>query len=412
MLSIPEALEKMLAAFAPLPNERVAIDDALGRCLAAPIASRVALPGFDNSAMDGYAVCASDLAAATRDAPVRLEVTIESRAGSSPDLRLDRGAARIFTGAPVPNGADAIVMQEDVTREGDVAIFTQPAPRSAHVRARGSDLAIGDVAVEAHTPLGPGELAMLAAQRVAAVYVPRRPIVAILSTGDELRGISDAPAPGTLVDSNSYALAAQVREAGGIARVLPPARDDEREIEARLREALQADVVVTSGGVSVGDHDLAHVAFARCGVEVGFWKVKMKPGKPILFGRTGAVPVIGLPGNPVSAFVTFEVFVRPGLRRMLGDAAPYRRRHRVRLATPHQRKPGRTELVRARIDVDGGELVAAFHPLQGSGSLPSCVGLEALVVLPEDRGTFHAGDALDALLLHDQRGARACPFVV
>ena len=402
MRSIDEALAEILPHFTPLGSERVGLDRALGRFLAEGVRARVDLPPFANSAMDGYAVRAESV-------PGPLPVRGESRAGGPwPEALVPGTAMRIFTGAPLPEGADAVVMQEDVTREGDTARFAEAARVGQHVRARGEDLAAGASLLEAHAELGPGELGALASQHRGAVYVFRRPRVAILSTGDELIEVSDAPSPGKIVDSNAYAIAAQVQEAGGDPWVIPRAPDDLGQIEGRVREALRADAVVSIGGVSVGDYDLVHEAFARAGVVQQFWKVAMKPGKPLAFGvsPTGT-PVVGLPGNPVSAGVTFEVFVRPGLRQMLGDPRPFRPTARVRLAHAATHKTGRTELARATLEHGAQGVSARLNARQGSGSLTSLLGAEALVVLPADQATFPAGTPLQALLLRPRGGAEA-----
>jgi molybdopterin molybdotransferase len=258
--------------------------------------------------------------------------------------------------------------------------------------------------------LGPGELGLLASQHHAQVTVFRRPRVAILSTGDELIDVSDAPQPGKIVNSNAYALAAQVREAGGEPWILPNCGDDLERIVQLVRAGLRADVLLSVGGVSVGEYDLMGQAFVRAGVTQGFWKVAIKPGKPLSFGVKDDTPVIGLPGNPVSAMVTFEVFVRPGLRKMLGDPQPFRAHGRVRLAHPHRHRTGRTELARARLERRDGELIADLRRLQGSGSLPSMVGVDAYVVLAADQEQFAADATLPALFVREVTGSASHPW--
>ena len=238
----------------------------------------------------------------------------------------------------------------------------------------------------------------------------RRPRVALLSTGDELRDISDPEEPGTIVNSNAYALAAQVLEAGGIPEVLPIVPDRREDTRDRVREGLKADLLITCGGISVGEYDLVKEAFAEIGVAANFWKVKLKPGKPLTFGTYASKPVVGLPGNPVSAMVTFEVFVRPGLRRMLGDPRPFRPAHPVVLAHLHEHSPRRPEVARARISREDGILHAHMLQHQGSGSLPSMVGVDALVLLPEGIKRFEAGTRLSAILLRDELGSDRIPF--
>lgn len=416
MRSIADALADILPAFQPLGSERVGLDAALGRILSAQVLAREDSPPFSNSAMDGYAVRAADVAGAGPATPVSLPLVGESRAGGAPPPALAPGSAmRIFTGAPLPAGADAIVMQEDTEREEDRVAFLLAPPVGHHVRARAEDIAAGSELLPAGTRLGPGEVGLLAGQGHAALTVGRRPRVALLSTGDELRDVSDPPAPGTIVNSNAYALAAQVREAGGVPWVLPICPDRLEPTVAAIHAGLTADVLVSIGGVSVGDYDLVKEAFQAAGVTQQFWKVSMKPGKPLSFGLASAgrarpVPVVGLPGNPVSAMVTFEVFVRPGLRRMLGDPLPFRAAVTVRLAEAARHSTGRTELARARLATDAEGLVAHLHPRQGSGSLSSMVGVEALVVLPADQASFAVGERLRAVLVSDAQRAAESPF--
>lgn len=409
MKSIQEALDAMLPAFRPLGTQRSSLHQALGRHLAEDVVTRRDLPPFDNSAMDGYAVRVSDLA---QDSTARaLPIEGGSRAGGPPPPPLAAGTVmRIFTGAPLPRGADAVVPQEDVVVQAGTVVVTRPVSRGAWVRGQGSDSASGTTLLERGARLGPGELGLLAAQGLAAVTVHRRPRVAIVTTGDELRELDEAPGPGTIVNSNAYTLAAQVTEAGGEAVVLPNVPDELDATVDALGQALDCDVVVTCGGVSVGDFDWVKQAFARVGVEAGFWKVNIKPGKPVTFGHRGRVPVVGLPGNPMGAMVTFEVLVRPGLRQMLGDPRPFRLKHLVALEGPHRHEVGRVELARATVAMKEGRLWATPLALQGSGSLRSMVGVDALVVLDERRADFAHGALLPALLLRDGVGSAESPF--
>lgn len=411
MLAIDEALDTMLPAFRPLAAVRVSLSEAHGLFCAEPVVARFDLPAFDNSAMDGWAVRAADLAGARADAPASLEAAGESSAGGPAPPALAPGTAmRIFTGAPVPAGADTVVMQEDTAVEAGCVRARIAPERGAHVRLRGSDLRAGATVLEAGDRIGAGEIGLLASQGRSSVVVCRRPRVALLSTGDELRDVCDPDRPGSVVDSNAYALAAMVREAGGIPWVLPPAPDVRATLAERLRTGLEADVLISVGGVSVGDHDHVGDAMVDAGIQLDFHKVAIKPGKPITFGRAGAVPFVGLPGNPVSAMVTFEVFVRPGLRRMLGARAPFRPTIPVTLTRGHRHRPGRTELVRARLAASETGILAEPHSRQGSGSIPSMVGVDALVIVPAERGDLDGGDRLRALVLSEGRGAASSPF--
>jgi molybdopterin molybdotransferase len=411
MKSIADALALMLPAFQPLGVERLPLAAAGGRFLAAAVRAREDSPPFDNSAMDGWAVRAADLARASLAQPLALRREGESRAGGPAPSPLVAGSAmRIFTGARLPPGADAVVMQEEARAEGGQVAFGRPPAPGEQVRPRASDVAEGAVLLPAGSRLDAGELGLLAAQGLSTVTVHRRPRVALLGTGDELRELHDPPRPGSIINSNAYALAAQVLQAGGEPVVLPEVGDELEATVRALEGALDCDLVLTCGGVSVGAYDLVKQAFARVGVEADFWKVNLKPGKPLTFGRRGRTPVVGLPGNPVSAMVTFEVLVRPGLRRLLGDPRPFRPRREVRLAVEHRHEPGRLELARATVAMRDGVMVATPLVLQGSGSLPSMVGVDALVVLDEAREVFPAGERLPAFLLRDETGSAELPF--
>jgi molybdopterin molybdotransferase len=405
--SIGQAQRAIVESVTPLASEEVALVQARGRVLASDVLAGRDLPGFDHSAMDGYAARHAELSSQGA-----LPVRGESRAGGAWPEPLAAGCAmRIFTGAPLPEGADTVIIQEDVDAERGSphnAIHVRELPKlGSNIRRRGSDLAVSALALPLGQLIGPGEIALLAALGCARVATYRPPRVAIVCTGDELREVHEALPPGALVNSNAYMLAAQVEDAGGIAAVLPSAPDRIEVIIERFEQALAvSDVVLTSGGVSVGDHDLVAEALVRAGVETRFWKVAMKPGKPLLFGMRGAVPVLGLPGNPVSAFVGFEVFVRPLLSRMRGLSAPYPALTPVRLAQDHRKSKGRPELARGALapSTSGdGELIAHLHARQGSGSLPSIAQVDALVFLPGDASELPSGALLTALRI----GARA-----
>lgn len=405
MLSVGQALAAMWPSFAALEAEDVPLLAARGRATAQDYVAPSALPPFDLSAMDGYAVRHADLAL-ERELPVLGESRAE--AGEPPEL-LPGTAMRIFTGAKLPLGADSVVMQEDTQRSGDrVRLRALPA-LGAHVRRQGSDLRAGALALPAGSVLSAGEIGLLASLELAQVRVHRTPRVAILPSGDELRELGSPEVPGTIVNSNALSLAAAVAEAGGEPQILAIARDRLDELEAGVRRGAHADLLLTVGGVSVGDYDLMERALRNVGFELTFHKVAIKPGKPLLFGLASVsasagraprtVPVIGLPGNPVSAFVTFEVFVRPCLLRMRGVARAFPELVPVELSAPVRHSRGRLEFARACVRADAGRLVAELHPLQGSGSLPSLAGAQALVLLPAEQSELPAGARVSALLL-------------
>jgi molybdopterin molybdotransferase len=399
MKSIAEALRVMMADLGPLGEEQVALTEAGGRHLSVDIAAAFDSPAFDNSAMDGYAVRADEVAGASKQTPITLQVRGESRAGGAPPAPLQKGTAcRIFTGAAMPDHADAVVIQEDTEREGDEVRIFEASPPGQHVRSQGSDLAAGDPMLARGDRLWPGEIGLLASQNISRVRVYRRPTVALVSTGDELRPVGATLEPGTIVNSNSYVLEEMLTQLGVIPVRLPIAPDEPRAIRASLEEALKSDVVISTGGVSVGSYDYMHQAFRDLGVELDFWKVRIKPGKPIAYGRYEGKPVFGLPGNPMSAMITFEVLVAPCLRKMLGDPKPHPQPVRARLRADYRRRAGRVEIARAWLSREGEELWVELHRHQGSGSLSSFVGVNALVVLPADRSELSAGELVETLL--------------
>jgi molybdopterin molybdotransferase len=403
MLRFEEALGRILAlAGSPLPAETVVLEDADGRVLAEDLVASADLPGFDYSAMDGYAVRARDL-----EKTLLLLVKGESRTGGVPDRLEPDTAMRIFTGAPLPEGADAVVMQEQVVRDGDAAVFEAPPRAGQHVRKRGADLQQGAVAIPRGTRLRPAHVSLAAALDRADLAVARRPQVAILATGDELRRPGTEVVPGTIPESNTVALRAMAKRAGASARAYPYVRDDRHATERAFASALEeADVLLTIGGVSVGDHDLVRPALEAVGVALDFWKVAIKPGKPLAVGtkrrpgRRDAV-VIGLPGNPASAMITFALFGVPMLRAMQGDAHPFPPFLRARMTRAHGHDPGRLELARAQISqADEGLLVTTLGN-QASGAVTSMAHADALVCIPEHVNGVAAGEEVDVLALSD-----------
>ncbi len=319
LISVEEALARVLASVAaPLPAERVAVEAALGRILAEDIRALRTQPPFANSAMDGYALAAAD----TANLPARLKVVGESAAGRAFQGAIKRGeAVRIFTGAPMPEGADAVLIQENATREGETVIAHSREESGRNVRAAGLDFRDGEALLAAGRRLSPRDLALAAAANHAALSVRRRPRVAILATGDELVRPGAARGPAQIVASNNYAVAGIVAAVGGEAVDLGIAADDRQALAQSFARAaeLKADVLVTLGGASVGDYDLVQQALVESGLELGFWRIAMRPGKPLMHGRLGEMKVLGLPGNPVSSVVCAILFLRPLLLALLGD---------------------------------------------------------------------------------------------
>ncbi len=393
LLPFDEARARLLSGVAPLGPERVAIGEAAGRVLAADLVALAPLPGFDHSAMDGYAVALADLEGG---GPFTLRVAGESRAGSPAPAVAPGTACRVFTGAPLPGRADAVVMQEHVTREGDTLRFEARPRPGQHVRRAGDDLLSGATALAAGTRVTPGAIALAAMLGRAELPVVRRPRVTIVCTGDELRAPGDVAGPATIPESNSAALAALARQAQADVRIAPIVRDEPGETERALREALDgADVLLTVGGVSVGDHDVVRPALERAGVRLDFWRAAIRPGKPIAVGRRGLATVLGLPGNPASALVTFTAFGMPLLRALQGDASPLPRPWRVTTAAARKRTPDRLELARASLRLEGDALVAAFHDNQASGAATSLAASDGLALVPAGEGELAAGSLVD-----------------
>jgi molybdopterin molybdotransferase len=399
LISFEEARSRVMADVLRVGPERVPLGDAAGRVLAEDLVALESLPPFDNSAMDGYALALGDLQG---DGPWTLVVAGESRAGTEPPWLARGSACRIFTGAPVPERADAVVMQERVTRDGDTVRLEGRPKAGQNVRRAGEDLERDAVAIASGTRLSAGGLALAAMLGRADLQVARRPVVTILCTGDELRAPGDPPRPASIPESNSAPLAALARQAGAIARIAPIARDEPRATTRAIEQALEGtDLLLTVGGVSVGDHDIVRPALERAGVRLDFWRVAIKPGKPIAFGRRGGTSVLGLPGNPASAIVTFTVFGMPLLRAMQRDARPMATPLRARMASSRLRSPDRLELVRATLQLDGGQLSARVHDNQSSGAATSLASSDGLALVPAGEGTIDAGAFVDFLRWSD-----------
>lgn len=397
MVSVEQALEIVLREAHELPVEDVALDAALGRVLAVDVVADRDLPPFDRAAMDGYAVRARDVA----QAPAALEVVGEVRAGEQPPLALGAGqAVRIMTGAPVPPGADA-VQQVEKTQPLDEFRVTILASLDAgqNVAPRGSEVRAGERVLARGRIVDPAAIGVLATTGHSRVRVGRRPVVALLVTGDELVGVEAVPGPSQIRNSNGPAVAAQARLAGASVELLGVAPDRQDAIAGALRLGLSADLLIVSGGVSAGDYDLVEPALQELGVTLLFTKVAVKPGAPLVFGRRESTLVFGLPGNPVSAQVTFELFVRPALLKLQGARALARPRLWVTLAAAVRNRSGRRCHVPARVRFEDGRLVARPLRSSGSGDLVAHARANALVVLEADRSEAAAGETAAALPL-------------
>ena len=415
MISVEEARERILANFQRLPVERKPLLAALGQVLAADVVSPYDLPPLANTGMDGYALRAADTAGASEAAPVRLRVITNLAAGYVSDVPIGPGeAARIMTGAPIPPGADAVVPFEETDEVlrgpneqprpgGEVAIF-KAAKHGANVRERGGDVRAGNRVIEAGRVLRASEIGVLSSLGLTEVAVFRRPVVAILSTGDEVTPPGEALLPGRIYDANSAAVAAQVASFGGVPRVLGIAKDTIEDLTSKLREGLYADMLVTSAGVSRGDFDVVKDVLAREG-QVDFWTVRMRPGKPLAFGAFAApdgrrIPHLGLPGNPVSSMVSFELFGRPAIFKMLGkqgwERPSVRAIVRERVVNPDPRRYFARCIVTQGED---GRWYADLSGPQGSNILTGMSSANALTVIPEDVTVVEAGEEIDAMML-------------
>ncbi len=402
-LTVDEALERILGGVPSLPPHEVALLDALGAVLAEDAVAVQDVPPFTNSAMDGYAVRGEDVATA----PARLRVVGDIAAGAYPSELVGPGEAmRIMTGAPMPDGADTVVRVEDTDNGMDVVTIQRATERGVSVRGRGEDLRVGEVVIPRGTVLRPAEIGVLATTGRPRVHVVRRPRVAVLSTGDEVVELDAPIQPGQIRDANRYSLSAAVGAAGCVAWTLGIVGDTPEALRAALRDASSADAVVTSGGVSVGDHDHVKPVVSEMGT-MDFWSIAIRPGRPLAFGelRDGPrrVPIFGLPGNPVSSLLTFELFVRPALLRMAGHANVARPRARARLLERVD-KPAQLRFFARGIHDASDDTVRTTGP-QGSGILRSMSLANCLIDLPPGRERHEPGETVD-LILTDQPEAR------
>ncbi|GFE66854.1 molybdopterin molybdotransferase MoeA [Litoreibacter roseus] len=392
MISTAEALEKVVALATPMPAETVSLAEASGRVLAKPVIAAHAQPPFAASAMDGYAIA---------DRTPKIEDTFNvvgtSAAGHGFDGSVANSeAVRIFTGAPVPPGTARVILQEDVAREGDTITMTGAAEGGTHIRPAGGDFKPGDT-LDAPRRLSPSDIALAASMGSAALSVSKKPVVALIATGDELVMPGETPRADQIIASNTFGLKAMLENAGATARLMPIAKDTVQSLTTVLEMAADADLIVTIGGASVGDHDLVGDVAAEMGLERAFYKVAMRPGKPLLAGRMGTAAMVGLPGNPVSSMVCGEIFLRPLIDKMLGLPAGPRTRHRATLSQPIAANAGREHYMRA-IWSDCDNTVKPFER-QDSSLLTVLARANALLIRPPHDPAREAGEAVDIIRL-------------
>ncbi len=404
-VSVDEARARILAAFHPLPTISVPIEEALGCVLAEDIVAPIDLPPFTNSAMDGFAVRTEDVAGANPETPVVLRVVGEVAAGSAPAASLAPGTAmRIMTGAPVPEGADAVVRFEDTdgglpSSQGSTVRIFRALRRGENIRPAGEDVLAGTLVLPAGTPIRPSEIGLLAALGQARVRIHRPPRVAILATGNEVTEPGEPLAPGQIYDCNSSLVHALVRQCGGQPIRCGIARDTLSDVHAKLAAIRDADLILTSGGVSAGDYDIVKEALCLEG-SISLWQVRIKPGKPLAFGHVGSIPLIGLPGNPVAAAVAFAQFVRPAIRTMLGHRNRDLPVVQARVLDRIENSGGRRHFVRVRVEADAnGRYAARLAGPQGSGVLTSLTRANGLLIIPEDLPAAESGMILPVQML-------------
>ena len=409
------AATKILSKVERLNEETVRIENAICQVLAIDITSRIDIPHWNNSAMDGYAALAADLEGAP---PHELRIVDYIPAGSFPSKSLGTGeCARVFTGAPVPDNADTVIRQEDTSGEGsETVLIDDLRDVGRNIRKRGEDVKKGELVLPAGTELGPAEIGMLASLGEFDVPVYRKPVVAIMGSGDEIADRderSEILAGKKIGTSNTYALAALVRENGGEPLVLGVGRDDPEDLKKLLLKASQADLIITTAGVSVGEHDFLHQVLEELDTDRVFWRIQMRPGSPVVFGtvgKFGGTPWIGLPGNPVSTLVTFELFVRPTMRKMMGHRLLFRDTTQVSVKEPIQLGPKLTHFLRVKLERTERGVTAALTGGQGSGILSSMLHADGLLIIPPNQPHTPADTTMPAIVLNDHRHVENCPW--
>jgi molybdopterin molybdotransferase len=404
-LSAAEAARTILGDVRRQPALRIPLDDALGSVLAEDVVSPIDIPAWTNSAMDGYAARGQDVRGATEAHPVQLRVVEHLPAGHFPTRAIGAGeCARIFTGAPLPDGSDSVIRQEDTDGGADTVTIVKDRDVGVNIRRVGEDILKGSTVLASDTELAPAQLGVLASLAVAHPLVYRRPRVAILGSGDEIVDV-DQPeeilSGRKIASSNTHTLVALVRQAGGEPINLGIAGDTPESLREHFGRASDCDLLVTTAGISVGEHDYVRSVLEELGAELRFWKLRMRPGAPVGFGILSGMPWIGLPGNPVSTMVTFELFVRPAIRKMMGLVLPFRRTVTVRLAEPVSVKPRLQHFLRGIVSQGTDGPQARLTGPQGSGILTSMTLANALLVIPEGQFDTPVGSTVQALMLND-----------
>lgn len=400
MITVEEALNRILETIVPLPLEKVNILEALGRVIGEDVYAGRNIPPKDNSAMDGYAIKWQDTFGASKNHPAILTVIEDIPAGAIPQKSVGTGeASRIMTGAPVPDGADAIMKMEETEKGGGKVKIFASAHKGLDIRKTGEDVREGEKVICRGDIVRPAEVGMLASLGRSFIGVYQKPSVAVLATGDELVDIDETPTPWQIISSNSYSIAAQIMECGGVPLQIGIAKDTREDLIAKFQAAMRADIIISSGGVSVGDYDLVKDIMKEVGNNMQFWQVAMRPGKPLAFGSLEGIPVFGLPGNPVSSMVSFEQFVRPSLLKMMGHKNLFRKTLRATVMADIAKRKGSKQFIRARIACENGKYTAATTGEQGSGIMKSMVRANGLIIVPEDVTSIKAGEEATVQLI-------------
>ena len=410
MITVAEAIDQILQTINPLGLERVNILDALGRVLGEDVTAGRNIPPKDNSAMDGYALRFQDTIGAAENSPVVLEVIEDIPAGVIPQKSIAAGqSARIMTGAPIPEGADAVMKMEDTEKDKQKVKIKAEAKLGQDIRRAGEDVREGELVMPKGSIVRPAGIGMLASLGRSFISVYQRPLVAVLATGNELVDIDESPSPWKIINSNSYSIASQTLNYGALAMQIGIAKDNREDLIAKFQAAMRADIIVSSGGVSVGDYDLVKDIMQEVGSRMQFWQVAMRPGKPLAYGRAGDVPMFGLPGNPVSSMISFEQFIRPAILKMMGHRNIFRKTVRAVLQEDIEIRKGLTHFIRALVTVGAEGYAASTTGEQGSGILKSMVRANGLIVLPEDAEQVKSGTVVKVQLLDDGLGWTSQP---
>ena len=400
MITVAEALRQILQTINTLGLEKINLLNALGRVMGEDVAAGRNIPPKDNSAMDGYALRFEDTLGASPEHPVILEVIEDIPAGAVPRRSIAAGqASRIMTGAPIPEGADAVLRMEDTEKDGPLVRIKAKVRCKQDIRMAGEDVQEGAVVIRRGSIVRPAEIGMLASLGRSFISVYQRPLVAVLATGNELVDIDENSSPWSIVNSNSYSIAAQVMDLGAVTMQMGIAKDEREDLAAKFQTALRADVVISSGGVSVGDYDLVKDIMKELGSKMQFWQVAMRPGRPLVYGTIGNILLFGLPGNPVSSMISFEQFIRPALLKMMGHKKIFRKTVKAILKESIEKRKGLTHFIRAIVSFTDGRYTASTTGEQGSGILKSMVMANGLIVASEDAELIKAGSEVLVQLL-------------